>query len=389
MTDSRTRLDQRIAGLGPDILAPELDERAFLRRLRADDPTRADRRRPARPADHRRDRQPVEGGGLLRGRDRPVAAHRRRLRRGGARDRPRHAPADAGVRAATGCRSASRSSTASPAARARAAATPRTSAHAGRATTIGRHTGAHGVSAETDRPQGRGPDRPGQHARLVRRRAGQHGVDMIEFDVLPEHQHAPDDGPAAARPRLRARRRRADARGGPRPPRERARSTASSSTSTSSSPATRSAWSQALREHGLVERTLISSNWMRSLIDAARARAEAAARLVGPAPANDPTQRWLTKLPAYAGAAYMRVKLPRRRQGAHGGGPLRRADGALAARHAAAGARRCARPAASSTCGRSTTAARIARLEQLGVTGVITNDPRLFAQSPSTQVAAE
>jgi endonuclease-8 len=40
MTDSRTRLDQRIAALGPDILAPELDEAAFLRRLRGDDPTR-------------------------------------------------------------------------------------------------------------------------------------------------------------------------------------------------------------------------------------------------------------------------------------------------------------------------------------------------------------
>jgi endonuclease VIII len=40
MTDSRTRLDPRIAGLGPDILAPELDEAKFLRRLREDDPTR-------------------------------------------------------------------------------------------------------------------------------------------------------------------------------------------------------------------------------------------------------------------------------------------------------------------------------------------------------------
>ena len=40
MTDSRTRLDRRIAGLGPDILAPELDEERFLRRLREDDPTR-------------------------------------------------------------------------------------------------------------------------------------------------------------------------------------------------------------------------------------------------------------------------------------------------------------------------------------------------------------
>jgi endonuclease VIII len=40
MTASRTRFDQRLAGLGPDILAPELDEARFLRRLREDDPTR-------------------------------------------------------------------------------------------------------------------------------------------------------------------------------------------------------------------------------------------------------------------------------------------------------------------------------------------------------------
>ena len=40
MTDSRTRLDQRIAGLGPDILAAELDERRIVRLLREDDPTR-------------------------------------------------------------------------------------------------------------------------------------------------------------------------------------------------------------------------------------------------------------------------------------------------------------------------------------------------------------
>ncbi len=33
--------------------------------------------------------------------------------------------------------------------------------------------------------------------------------------------------------------------------------------------------------------------------------------------------------------------------------------------------------------------ARIGRLEKLGVTGVITNDPRLFGQLPSAQVAAE
>jgi endonuclease VIII len=41
MTESRTRFDQRIAGLGPDILAPgDFDAERFLRRLREDDPTR-------------------------------------------------------------------------------------------------------------------------------------------------------------------------------------------------------------------------------------------------------------------------------------------------------------------------------------------------------------
>ena len=40
MTDSRTRFESRLSQLGPDILAPELDERRFLRRLREDDPSR-------------------------------------------------------------------------------------------------------------------------------------------------------------------------------------------------------------------------------------------------------------------------------------------------------------------------------------------------------------
>ncbi len=40
MTDGRTRFDQRLAALGPDILAPEFDYDRYLRRLRQDDPTR-------------------------------------------------------------------------------------------------------------------------------------------------------------------------------------------------------------------------------------------------------------------------------------------------------------------------------------------------------------
>jgi endonuclease-8 len=40
MTEARARNDCRLSGLGPDILAPELDAGRFLRRLREDDPTR-------------------------------------------------------------------------------------------------------------------------------------------------------------------------------------------------------------------------------------------------------------------------------------------------------------------------------------------------------------
>ena len=40
MTEGRTRFDQRLAALGPDVLRREFDEPAFLRRLREDDQTR-------------------------------------------------------------------------------------------------------------------------------------------------------------------------------------------------------------------------------------------------------------------------------------------------------------------------------------------------------------
>jgi len=40
MTEGRVRFDQRLAGLGPDVLAGEFDADRFLARLRDDDPTR-------------------------------------------------------------------------------------------------------------------------------------------------------------------------------------------------------------------------------------------------------------------------------------------------------------------------------------------------------------
>lgn len=41
ITEGRRRFDQRLAALGPDVLASEFDSSRFLARLRADDPTRA------------------------------------------------------------------------------------------------------------------------------------------------------------------------------------------------------------------------------------------------------------------------------------------------------------------------------------------------------------
>lgn len=40
MTEGRSRFDQRLAGLGPDLLAEDFNEARFLARLRQDDPTR-------------------------------------------------------------------------------------------------------------------------------------------------------------------------------------------------------------------------------------------------------------------------------------------------------------------------------------------------------------
>ena len=133
-----------------------------------------------------------------------------------------------------------------------------------------------------------------------------------------------------------------------------------------------------LREHGLVERALISSNWMRSLV--AIRELEPRLRLGWSVPRvkRDYTASVLTKLPAYIGVRYVRRRLPR-----------------VVHRHIEAG--RCealmahwlfitpALVEAVRSAGGELYVwtvddpARIARLDAIGVTGVITNDPRLFA----------
>jgi glycerophosphoryl diester phosphodiesterase len=144
----------------------------------------------------------------------------------------------------------------------------------------------------------------------------------------------------------------------------------------------------ALREYGLIERSLVSSNWMRSLV---KIRAiEPRLRLGWSVPRlmNDPTAAWSTKLPAYAGAAYLRAKLPTLVRDHMAAG---RCDALMS--HWRLVSPRLVRAVRESGgelyVWTVDEAPRIGRLARLGVTGVITNDPRLFAQLPSAQVAAE
>ena len=129
MTASRVRFDQRIAGLGPDILAADLDERRFLRAPARRRPDAADRRRAARPAHDRGHRQPVEVRGLLR---------RRRSIRGA---RPARSPT---TRRCASCASRGRACSSPRATASRRAAPRSTAASGGRARAAARRSASRG-----------------------------------------------------------------------------------------------------------------------------------------------------------------------------------------------------------------------------------------------------
>jgi glycerophosphoryl diester phosphodiesterase len=144
----------------------------------------------------------------------------------------------------------------------------------------------------------------------------------------------------------------------------------------------------ALREFDLVERSLVTSQWMRSLV---RVRAlEPRLRLGWSVPRvrRDYTKHWGYRIPLYAALLYVDRTLPRtaRRHVAEG-----RCD-AVMAHYKLATPRlvRAVRAAGGEVYVWTVDdAERMRRLQALGVTGVISNDPRLFAQLPSVQVAAE
>jgi glycerophosphoryl diester phosphodiesterase len=203
-----------------------------------------------------------------------------------------------------------------------------------------------------------------------------HGVDMIEFDVLPEEEARP------AESRLVLAHDFEHTAGAPsleeglahltRPQFERVRFDIDLKLHGYEERVV-----DALCAHGMLERALVSTMFMRSLVRLRELAPELRLGWSVPRMKRDPTASPVLRLAAYGGLPY-----------------LRRRVRLAAARHLAAG--RCdavmahwrlVTPALVRTVfalggelyvWTVDDAARIRRLEALGVTGVITNDPRLF-----------
>jgi len=135
---------------------------------------------------------------------------------------------------------------------------------------------------------------------------------------------------------------------------------------------------QALRDRGLVERALVSTTFMRSLV-AVRA-IEPRLRLGWSVPRarQDYTRSWLYRIPAYAAIGRIKRRLPdAAREHLEAG----RCDALMVHwRLVTERLVEVVRAAGGELYVWTVDdAARIRRLEAMGVTGVITNDPRLFA----------
>ena len=379
MTESRTRFDRRLNALGPDILAEEMDEPRFLRRLREDDPTRpiGDALLDQRTiAGHR---EPVEGRGLLRRRDRPVAPDRRGQRRRGAADRAPHAAADAAVRAGR-----------QPEGLPHDLQPPRHDLPALRrpdpaARPVGRQPPdvlVRGVPA-MKRVGHKGADLIAPGNTLASFDAAlAAGVDMVEFDVLPEHR----DG--SGRLVLAHDYSAADRREALTLEQGLAHFAADAYAGVELDVDLKLAGYEqrvvdALRAHGLAERTLDLDDGALEPADAARAsrpRSASAGRCRGCGATR--SRHPVTRYPAMALGLGVRRILPGARGARDARRGDRRADVPLRPGDRPAWCTRSSGPAASSTCGPSTRPRGSRRSRALGVSGIITNDPRLFDVAP-------
>jgi glycerophosphoryl diester phosphodiesterase len=203
-----------------------------------------------------------------------------------------------------------------------------------------------------------------------------HGVDMIEFDVLPEQDGRPAEAPLVlahdfahapgapsleaglehlARPEFAALRFDIDLK----------------------LPGYEDRLLDALRSYGLVERALVSTMFMRSLVRLRELAPELRLGWSVPRMQRDPTASPLLRYAAYGGLPYLRrrVRLAAARHLA-----ARRCDAVMAHwRLVTPALLRTVRGAGGELYVWTVDdARRIRSLERLGVTGVITNDPRLF-----------
>jgi glycerophosphoryl diester phosphodiesterase len=202
------------------------------------------------------------------------------------------------------------------------------------------------------------------------------GVDMIEFDVLPAKWPADDDTPLLLAHDYE------HTDGAPTLDEGLEHLTAETFADVELDvdlklPGYEERVARALQEHGLVGRTLVSSQYMRSLV---QIRAlEPGLRLGWSVPRahRDYTKSVLWLLPALSALAFMRRRLPRLAEGHIGAG---RADAVMA--HY-----RLATPKLVEAVHRAggelyvwtvDDAEHIRRLEAMGADAVITNDPRLF-----------
>jgi glycerophosphoryl diester phosphodiesterase len=144
---------------------------------------------------------------------------------------------------------------------------------------------------------------------------------------------------------------------------------------------------EALRRHGLLERSLVSSMFMRSLVTVRELEPRLRLGWSVPRTRRDYTRSWLTKVPAAGALVYFRRRIV--------GAAVRhlregRIDALMAHYLVVTPAlvREVLARGGEIYVWTVDDVARIRALERLGVTGVISNDPRLFAYEMS-QVAAE